>query len=327
MKATKALYISKSKSIHDERFVEVFRELTQLDEVYLNDLGLQISRDDLIERDFIIASPLSTGISSIPNESVAQIIGICMAYEVNEESKEESVAAEIYRNIQRCFAIICDCQQIEKEIRERFDFKGPILKIAYGCNQEDFLDIDFQNQEILRIVSTRNWTQIHSNETSLQALGIAKENGLKFKMKFYGEGKELTKEIKLKHTENFQDAISFEGPYSQGDLPKILANSEVYVSTSISDGTSVSLLEAMSAGRICLVRDFASNREWIKHRQNGYLFSTSEELSDLIISISKLSFKEKLKISDAARRSVIGRGDWKEMRKALVVFGTKWLVP
>ena len=325
MKATKALYISKSKSTHDERFVEVFRELVQLEEVYLNDSRLPISRDYLIERDLIIASPLSTGISSIPDESVAQIIGICMAYEVNEESKEESVAAEIYRNIQRCFAIICDCQQIEKKIRDRFNFKGPILKIAYGCNQEDLLDIEFQNQEILRLVSTRNWTQIHSNETSLQALSIAKENGLKFEMKYYGGGEELTENIKLKHFKNFQDAISFEGPYSQGDLPKVLANSEVYVSTSISDGTSVSLLEAMSAGRICLVRDFASNREWIEHGQNGYLFSTSEELSDLIISISKLSFKEKLKISMAARRSVIGRGDWKEMKKALLAFGQKWI--
>ena len=327
MKATKALYISKSKSTHDERFVEVFRELMQVDEVYLTDPGLPISRDNFSEIDFIIANPLSTGISSIPNESVAQILGICMAYEVNEESKEESVAAEVYRNIQRCFAIICDCQQIEKEIRERFDFKGPILKIAYGCNQEDLLDIEFQNQEFLRIVSTRNWTQIHSNETSLQALSISKEKGLKFEMKYFGEGKELTEEIKFKQTANLQEAISFEGSYSQGDLPKILANSEVYVSTSISDGTSVSLLEAMSAGRICLVRDFASNREWIEHRQNGFLFSTPEELSALLISISKLSFKEKLKISDAARSSVKGRGDWKEMRKALVVFGKKWIVP
>ena len=325
MKATKALYVSKSKSTHDERFVEVFREFIQLDEVYLNDSGLPISRDDLIERDLIIASPLSTGISGIPNESLAQIIGICMAYEINEESKDLSVAVEIYQNIQRCFAIICDCQQIEQEIRERFNFNGPILRIAYGCNQKDLLDIEFQNQEILRIVSTRNWTRIHSNETSLQALNTAKEYGLKFEIKYFGEGKELTEDVKLKNTENFQEAVSFRGPYSQSDLPKILANSEVYISTSISDGTSVSLLEAMSAGRICLVRDFASNREWIKHGENGFLFSTSEELSDLLISISRLSFEEKLSISKAARCSVIGRGDWKESKKALIAFGQKWI--
>ena len=326
MKATKALYVSKSKSKHDERFVEAFRELMQLQEVYLNDSELPISRHYLIERDLIIASPLSTGISSIPDESIDQIIGICMAYEINEESKEESVSKEIYRNIQRCFAIICDCQQIEKEIRGKFEFKGPILNIAYGCNQEELLGIEFQNQEVLRLVSTRNWTQIHSNETSLRALDIAKDNGLKFEMKYFGEGKELTQEIKSKYIEDSQVAISFEGSYSQEELPRILANSEVFVSTSLSDGTSVSLLEAMSAGRICVVRDFASNREWIEHQQNGFLFSTSEELSDLLISISEFSFREKLAISEAARNSVIGRGDWKEMRKALIAFGKEWIV-
>jgi hypothetical protein len=74
-------------------------------------------------------------------------------------------------------------------------------------------------------------------------------------------------------------------------------------------------------------RDFASNREWIEHGQNGFLFSTPEELSKLLITISEMSYMEKSQISDAARRSVIGRGDWDVMRKVLLEFGKQWLEP
>ena len=327
MKATRALYISKSRNSHDKRFVEAFSQFTLLDEIYLDESSPLVESKRLADRDLVIASPLSTGISSIPGDCDAKVIGICMAYEINEESKEKSVFDEIKRNIQRCTAIICDCQYMEKELRNRFDFQGPILQISYGCNQEDFLGIKFQNREKLRIVSTRNWTRIHSNITSLQALSIAKSKGLEFEVKYFGVGEELTEDIKSQYLGDIEEAISFLGSYSQDNLPKILSNSEVFVSTSISDGTSVSLLEAMSAGRICVCRDFQSNLEWIENGQNGFLFSTPEELSESLVKISRLTYEEKSQISDAARRSVIGRGDWNVMRKALIDFGKKLLEP
>ena len=84
MKATKALYISKSKTSHDKRFVEAFSQFTLLDETYLDESGLLIESKTLANRDLVVASPLSTGISSIPDDCDARIIGICMAYEMNE---------------------------------------------------------------------------------------------------------------------------------------------------------------------------------------------------------------------------------------------------
>jgi hypothetical protein len=304
LKAIRALYISKAKSTHDKRFVEAFRQLVQLDELYLNEFNPLVESSIFADRTLIIASPLSTGLSSIPVKSDARIVGISMAYEINEESKEPPAFEEIKKNVKRCIAIVCDCQQIENELRNRFNFAGPILRIAYGCSQKDFLGIKLQDREKLRIVSTRNWTQIHSNETSLEALSM----------------------VKIKSREHFQEAISFSGPYAQDDLPSIFTNSEIYISTSISDGSSVSLLEAMSAGRICIGRDFPSNNEWIQHGRNGFLFSSTEDLAQILVEISKLTFAEKKLISEAARKSVTGRADWDLMREALIHFGKQWAV-
>ncbi len=326
MKAIRALYISKAKSTHDKRFVEAFRQLVQLDELYLNEFNPLVESSIFADRTLIIASPLSTGLSSIPVKSDARIVGISMAYEINEESKEPPAFEEIKKNVKRCIAIVCDCQQIENELRNRFNFAGPILRIAYGCSQKDFLGIKLQDREKLRIVSTRNWTQIHSNETSLEALSMVKDKGVDFEVRYFGIGEKLTEETKIKSREHFQEAISFSGPYAQDDLPSIFTNSEIYISTSISDGSSVSLLEAMSAGRICIGRDFPSNNEWIQHGRNGFLFSSTEDLAQILVEISKLTFAEKKLISEAARKSVTGRADWDLMREALIHFGKQWAV-
>ena len=56
------------------------------------------------------------------------------------------------------------------------------------------------------------------------------------------------------------------------DLPDMLAKADIYVSASRSDGTSLSLLEAMAAGAFPVVSDIPANREWLTGQGDGLLF-------------------------------------------------------
>jgi glycosyltransferase involved in cell wall biosynthesis len=60
-------------------------------------------------------------------------------------------------------------------------------------------------------------------------------------------------------------------------MPILLAKADIYVSTSLYDGTSVSLLEAMGSGAFPVVTDIPSNREWITDAENGFLVPTGDE--------------------------------------------------
>ena len=51
-----------------------------------------------------------------------------------------------------------------------------------------------------------------------------------------------------------------------------LNSSDIYISASFSDGTSVSLLEAFACGLPVIVTNIAANREWVNNGINGYLF-------------------------------------------------------
>jgi glycosyltransferase involved in cell wall biosynthesis len=60
-------------------------------------------------------------------------------------------------------------------------------------------------------------------------------------------------------------------------MPGLLAQADIYVSTSLHDGTSVSLLEALGSGAFPVVTDIPSNREWVSDGKNGFLVPTDEE--------------------------------------------------
>lgn len=55
----------------------------------------------------------------------------------------------------------------------------------------------------------------------------------------------------------------------------VVAKSKFFLSLTSSDGTALSLLEAMALGSIPVVSDIEPNREWIEHGVNGFLIDIS----------------------------------------------------
>jgi glycosyltransferase involved in cell wall biosynthesis len=79
-----------------------------------------------------------------------------------------------------------------------------------------------------------------------------------------------------------QDIISFLG--SRSDVPDILALSDVFILPSISEGTSMALLEAMAASRPIVATDIPGNRAVLKHGHNCLLVppGNPEKLAEAI---------------------------------------------
>ncbi|MRR31179.1 glycosyltransferase, partial [bacterium] len=72
------------------------------------------------------------------------------------------------------------------------------------------------------------------------------------------------------------DRVYFGGFASRADLPGIYRSADVYVSASHSDGSSVSLMEALACGKPALVSDIPGNREWIQTDVQGWLFKDGD---------------------------------------------------
>jgi len=108
------------------------------------------------------------------------------------------------------------------------------------------------------------------------------------------------------------DRVTFPGLVKQSELPDFYRTADLYLSASHSDGTSISLLEAMGCGRPVLVSDIPGNKEWVTPGKNGWLFPDGnvEALSQAIVQV--LSERPKLpEMGLSARLITENRANWK----------------
>jgi glycosyltransferase involved in cell wall biosynthesis len=103
------------------------------------------------------------------------------------------------------------------------------------------------------------------------------------------------------------------------DLEQFYLNNEIYISAALSDGISVSLLEAMASGCICVVSDFPSNLEVISDSYNGYVFKNNdpESLLNTIEKVIALSVDQRKFIANNARDFVGKNANWETNKSIL----------
>ena len=121
----------------------------------------------------------------------------------------------------------------------------------------------FHNKKI--IISTRNLESIYNIECLIKSLPLIVEKNDNFVLLICGSGSLENYLKKLVKKLNLNNYVYFLGKISHIKIPDYLRSADIYVSTSLSDGTSISLLEAMSCGAFPIVTDIPGNRFWITH--------------------------------------------------------------
>ena len=66
------------------------------------------------------------------------------------------------------------------------------------------------------------------------------------------------------------------GDVDHTKIPALLREHNIYLSSALSDTTSVSLLEAIACGLFPIVTNIPANREWIVAGTNGLLFTPGD---------------------------------------------------
>ena len=79
--------------------------------------------------------------------------------------------------------------------------------------------------------------------------------------------------------EKINEKVFFGGHVPQIDLPGYYQAADLYISASHSDGSSVSLMEALASGLPVLVSDIPGNVEWVEPGRQGWLFKDSDVTS------------------------------------------------
>jgi glycosyltransferase involved in cell wall biosynthesis len=127
------------------------------------------------------------------------------------------------------------------------------------------------------ILSNRNLQPIYNLPLLIRAIPLILKEEPDTKVLIAGEGPDRKSLEKEATNLRIYPSIQFLGRVPHDKMVDLLAHVDVYVSTSLFDGTSVSLLEAMGSGAFPVVTDIPANREWIAHGENGFLVPPDKE--------------------------------------------------
>jgi len=105
--------------------------------------------------------------------------------------------------------------------------------------------------------------------------------------------------------------VVFAGQIPNPQLPDYYRAADLYISASHTDGSSISLLEALACGCPALVSDIPGNAEWVRDGIEGWLFPTGDAaaLEQRIVK----SFERRTLLGEMgvnARRTAEARADW-----------------
>lgn len=126
------------------------------------------------------------------------------------------------------------------------------------------------------IFSNRSLYPVYDVETLVEATPAILEKFPHARIAIAGEGPESQRIASVAGDSGVGDRVRFMGSIAHEHMPEYLRAASVYVSTALSDGASVSLLEAMACGTFPVVADIPANREWIKDGENGFLFAPGD---------------------------------------------------
>lgn len=220
--------------------------------------------------------------------------------------------------------LVVDCDTIAN-IAVDYGFDGEIAKFPWGVDLKKFspgrnnkLRKKLGWQDEIVLLHLRSWEPIYGVDVLIDGFIHVLEKEPKLRLLLLGGGsqEEIIKAQLIQA--GVIDKVNFAGQVANDELPDYYKVADLYISASHSDGSSVSLLEALASGLPAIVSDIPGNIEWVSEGEQGWLFEdgSSVSLSEKILNATEnLDCFENVGIK--ARETAVERADWNKNFKQL----------
>lgn len=222
----------------------------------------------------------------------------------------KKIATYILKN---SHAITADADVMIAEMLKLESNSNKYHKIQYG------IDKIKATEKRKVIYSNRLHNPLYNIETVIYDFIEFNKSNPDWRLIIAGEGSETIQLKEIVNNLSCKNSIEFVGWLKKNENEKYYEEASIYVSVPSSDGTSVSLLEAMSANCIPVVSDLPVNREWISHMQNGVLRDGKQNPFELALKIDTakcIAINQKLIDENAWRENTIKK--FLELYKAIM---------
>lgn len=194
-----------------------------------------------------------------------------------------------------------------KELAEKAYSKKIIGVIMNGVDTEKFnpdkyIDSRKENRNNFKIICGTRVTPRKGFRYLIEAVERMRESGEDVSLDIIGDGNEKEELELLVQKKNLKESISFIGVVDHDDVPKYLAEADVFVSPSLNEGMANAMLEALAMGLPLVATNIGGTKELVDDGKNGLIIRT-EDVDDLVEKITQIMRDSELRgeMSKASR--------------------------
>jgi L-malate glycosyltransferase len=228
--------------------------------------------------------------------------------------------------LRKTSVLVGDCQAVSAKAQELGMDKERIVLFPWGVDLQLFSpreEKEFRNrqewQDAFILLSTRSWENVYGVDVLVTAFARAAQEIAELRLILLGGGSQSARLHGIINHYGVQDRIYFGGQVKNADLAQFYRSANLYLSASHSDGSSVSLMEALACGKAVLVSDIPGNMEWITPGQQGWVFPDGDV--DALEKGIVEAFEQRndlQEIEKKARLLAEERADWSKNFKKLL---------
>ncbi len=220
--------------------------------------------------------------------------------------------------LKRTSILAADCATVVNAARG-YGFAGPARVFPWGVDLDHFkpgkpggLRKQLGWEKNVVFLCNRTMENLYGVDVVAKAFIQAAALAPNIRLMLFGRGSQETSIRAAFEKAGIFDRVHFGGFASLDDLPGIYRSTDYYVSASHSDGSSVSLMEALACGAPALLSDIPSNLEWLEEGKEGWYFKDSDPaaLAQRMLEASKNTDTSTMSV--AARKLAEKRADWKK---------------
>ncbi len=167
---------------------------------------------------------------------------------------------------------ICVSRQIQDWLNTTIRVKSPVNLIYNGVDTDQYCPGIKKNKQVFFHVGiVGRLDQIKDHATLIRAFQSIEDKVPEVRLSVIGDGPERRR---LESMANCDSRIIFWG--DRPDVPELLNSLDVFVLSSLSEGLSNTILEAMASGLPCIVTNVGGNPTIVTDNENGRLFAPGD---------------------------------------------------
>lgn len=274
-----------------------------------------------INPDIIHAGPIQTAAYYSAKVGFHPLVAMSWGSDLLVDAEENPFSQFVTRyTLERTDVLVGDCACVGKKA-ELLGFTGSnYFQFPWGVELQHFSPhgsaalrekLGWQDKTVL--LSSRSFSPLYGVDVLLAAFAAAIIENPELRLLLFGKGPLESQFRQFVIDHDLVDNVHFGGQASLEELPDIYRSADVYLSASHSDGSSVSLMEALACGLPVVVSDIPGNLEWVTEGQQGWLFKdgdAKEFAQKILLAASQLRGLEAMKTGNRALAEQ--RADWKK---------------